>query len=96
MTAMPRFLLLFVALLALSFGLELTPWAQTFVVTPWTDAVARVSGSLMRMFDGTITTRGNVIATTPLPNVTLARRASTAHGSSIVRSYGPYDHSRSR
>jgi exosortase H (IPTLxxWG-CTERM-specific) len=67
MTAMPRFLLLFVALLALSFGLELTPWAQTFVVTPWTDAVARVSGSLMRMFDGTITTRGNVIATTASP-----------------------------
>ena len=31
---------------------------------------------------------------TPLPYVTLARRASTAHGRSIVRSYGPYDHSR--
>ena len=67
MTAMPRFLLVFVALLALSFGLELTPWAQTFVVTPWTDAVARVSGSMMRMFDGTITTRGNVIGTTASP-----------------------------
>ena len=38
---------------------------------------------------------GKVIESTPLPYVTLARLASTAHGSSIVRSYGPYDHSRS-
>jgi hypothetical protein len=36
MTAMPRFLLVFVGLLALAFGLELTPWAQVFLVTPWT------------------------------------------------------------
>ena len=30
-------------LLALSFGLELTTWAQAWLVTPWTDAVARVA-----------------------------------------------------
>jgi len=30
-------------LLALSFGLELTPWAQAWLVAPWTDAVARVA-----------------------------------------------------
>ena len=30
-------------LLALSFRLELTPWAQAWLVTPWTDAVARVA-----------------------------------------------------
>jgi exosortase H (IPTLxxWG-CTERM-specific) len=64
MTAMPRFLLVFVALLAIAFGLELTPWAQAWLVTPWTDGVARVSGALMRMFDASVTTRGNVIATT--------------------------------
>ena len=51
-------------LLALSFGLELTRWAQAWLVTPWTDAVARVAGTLMRMFDASISTTGNVIATT--------------------------------
>lgn len=61
---MPRFLVVFVALLALSFGLELTPWAQAWIVTPWTDAVARVSGTLMRVFDASITTSGNVIGST--------------------------------
>ena len=64
MRAMPRFLIVFVALLALSFGLELTPWAQAWVVTPWTDAVARVSGALMHVFDASITTSGNVIGST--------------------------------
>jgi exosortase H (IPTLxxWG-CTERM-specific) len=64
MTAMPRFLLVFVGLLALAFGLELTPWAQAWLVTPWTDGVAHASGALMRMFDASITTTGNVIATT--------------------------------
>jgi exosortase H (IPTLxxWG-CTERM-specific) len=58
---MRRFLAVFVALLAVSFGFELTPFAQAFIVTPWTDAVARVSGLLMRAFDGSITTSGNVI-----------------------------------
>ena len=64
---MSRFLFVFVALLAVSFGLELTPWAQAWLVTPWTDAVARVAGTLMRMFDGSISTTGNVIATTRSP-----------------------------
>ena len=61
---MPRFLLVFAGLLALAFGLELTPWAQAWLVTPWTDGVARVCGALVRMFDSSITTTGNVIATT--------------------------------
>ena len=64
MTATPRFLLVFSGLLALAFGLELTPWVQAWLVVPWTDGVARVSGALMRMFDASITTTGNVIATT--------------------------------
>ena len=67
MPAMPRFLTIFVLLLALAFGLELTPWAQAFVVTPWTDTVARVSGVLMRTFDASITTSGNVIGSTASP-----------------------------
>jgi len=56
-----RFLIVFIALLAVSFGFELTPFAQTYVVTPWTDAVAHMSAALMRGFDGSITTSGNVI-----------------------------------
>ena len=67
MPAMPRFLVIFVLLLALAFSLELTPWAQAFVVTPWTDTVARVSGVLMRTFDGSITTSGNVIGSSDTP-----------------------------
>src|SRR6185437_14250624 len=67
MPAMPRFLTVFVLLLALAFGLELTPWAQAFVVTPWTDAVARVSGALMRTFDASIATSGNVIGSSATP-----------------------------
>ena len=58
---MSRFLLVFVVLLAVSFGIELTPVAQAWFVTPWTDTVARVSGSLMRLFDASITTSGKVI-----------------------------------
>jgi exosortase H (IPTLxxWG-CTERM-specific) len=58
---MPRFLIAFVVLLALSFGFELTPWGQAWLVTPWTDAVARISGSLMRLFDPSVTASGNVI-----------------------------------
>jgi exosortase H (IPTLxxWG-CTERM-specific) len=57
-----RFLLVFIGLLALSFGVELTPFAQAWFVTPWTDTVARVSAALMRAFDANVTTTGNVIA----------------------------------
>ena len=67
MPAMSRFLVIFVLLLALAFGLELTPWAQAFVVTPWTDTVARISGALMRTFDASITTSGNVIGSSDSP-----------------------------
>ena len=58
---MRRFLVVFVALLAFAFAFELTPFAQAHLVTPWTDAVAHMSAALMRGFDGSITTSGNVI-----------------------------------
>jgi exosortase H (IPTLxxWG-CTERM-specific) len=58
---MRRFLIVFIALLALSFAVELTPVAQAWFVAPWTDAVASASATLMRTFDATITTSGNVI-----------------------------------
>ena len=64
---MRRFLVVFVALLAFAFAFELTPFAQAHLVTPWTDAVASASAALMRTFDATITTHGNVIASSTSP-----------------------------
>lgn len=64
---MRRFLLVFIALLALSFAAELTPFAQARIVTPWTDAVASTSAAVMRTFDTTITTSGNVIGSSSTP-----------------------------
>ncbi|HMA30658.1 MAG TPA: exosortase H [Casimicrobiaceae bacterium] len=59
---MPRFFVTFVLLLAVLFGLELTPWAQAAVVAPWTDAVARVATALIHTFDPGVRTSGNVIS----------------------------------
>ena len=64
---MRRFLLVFIALLALSFAAELTPFAQARIVTPWTDAVASTSTAVMRTFDTTITASGNVIGSSSTP-----------------------------
>ena len=38
---MVRFFVTFLLLLALLFGLELTPWVQRWFVIPWTNALAR-------------------------------------------------------
>lgn len=59
---MPRFFVTFVLLLAVLFGLELTPWAQALVVTPWTDAVARVATTLIHAFDAGVQANGKVIS----------------------------------
>jgi exosortase H (IPTLxxWG-CTERM-specific) len=61
---MARFFILFVALLALLFGLELTPWAQTWFVEPWTNALAAISSSLVTLFDSHVVTVGKVIRST--------------------------------
>jgi len=59
-----RFFVVFLLLLALLFGVELTPWAQRFFVEPWTAALARVSTSLVTLFDADVTASGKVIAST--------------------------------
>jgi exosortase H (IPTLxxWG-CTERM-specific) len=59
-----RFFVVFLLLLALLFGLELTPWAQRFFVEPWTAALARISMSLVTLFDADVTASGKVIAST--------------------------------
>jgi exosortase H (IPTLxxWG-CTERM-specific) len=59
-----RFFVVFLALLALLFGLELTPWAQRFFVEPWTFALARISASLVTLFDSGVQATGKVLAAT--------------------------------
>ena len=59
-----RFFILFVVLQAGLFGLELTPWAQDFFVVPWTNALARISTSLVTLFDGNVVASGKVIRST--------------------------------
>ncbi len=61
---MIRFFVAFLALLALLFGLELTPWAQRWFVEPWTAALAQLSTALVTLFDAGVTTTGKVIAST--------------------------------
>ena len=61
---MIRFFVVFLALLALLFGLELTPWAQRFFVEPWTVALARISASIVTLFDSGVQATGKVLAAT--------------------------------
>ena len=58
---MVRFFVLFIVLLAVAFGLELTPWAQTFVVVPWTNALAAISTWIVTLFDPDVVASGKVI-----------------------------------
>jgi exosortase H (IPTLxxWG-CTERM-specific) len=58
---MLRFFLLFVVLLAVLFGLELTPWVQDWFVIPWTNALARISTSVVTLFDGSVEATGKVM-----------------------------------
>ena len=61
---MVRFFVLFVVLLAVMFGLELTPWAQQFLVVPWTNALAAISTSIVTLFDANVVASGNVMRNT--------------------------------
>jgi exosortase H (IPTLxxWG-CTERM-specific) len=59
-----RFFVLFLGLLALLFALELTPWAQRFIVEPWTAALAHVSAWLVTLFDSGVIASGKVLRST--------------------------------
>ncbi len=61
---MVRFFVLFLVLLAALFALELTPWAQTHVVVPWTDVLARISTAIVTLFDPNVVASGKVIRST--------------------------------
>ena len=74
---MVRFFVTFVLLLTVLFGAELTPWAQTYFVVPWTTALATISAWLASVNDPNIATTGNVIRSTangvgPSPTIDLA------------------------
>jgi len=59
-----RFFVTFVAVLAVLFGLELTPLAQRYFVVPWTDTLAAMSAWLVTVFDPGVTATGNVLRST--------------------------------
>ena len=61
---MVRFFILFVVLLAVLFGLQLTPWAQDWFVLPWTSALASMSTSIVTLFDGNIVADGKIMRST--------------------------------
>ena len=58
---MIRFFVVFVGLLAVLFGLELTPWAQAWLIVPWTEALARMSAWLVTIFDSSVVAAGKVL-----------------------------------
>ncbi len=58
---MVRFFVVFLVLLAALFALELTPWAQAYVVIPWTNLLAKVSTAIVTVFDPNVIASGKVI-----------------------------------
>jgi exosortase H (IPTLxxWG-CTERM-specific) len=58
---MVRFFLGFLILQALLFGAELTPWAQAWLVVPWTNTLAAISADIVKLFDGSVLADGKVL-----------------------------------
>ena len=58
---MVRFFLLFLALQAVLFGAELSPWVQTYFVIPWTNQLASISAYLVTLFDPNVVATGKVL-----------------------------------
>jgi len=61
---MLRFFVLFIAIQALLFGFELTPWAQAHFVEPWTGALAAISSWLVTVFDPSVMAIGKIMRST--------------------------------
>ena len=61
---MLRFFVTFVALQAVLFGLELTPWVQQHFVAPWTSALAAACAWLVTLFDPAVVSAGKTLAST--------------------------------
>lgn len=58
---MLRFFGAFIAVQAILFGLELTPWIQRRFVEPWTGILASFSAGLVKFFDGSAVAHGKVL-----------------------------------
>ncbi|MDR2173853.1 MAG: exosortase H [Burkholderiales bacterium] len=58
---MIRFFILFLVILAVLFGLELTPWAERWFVEPWTIILAKISTWLVTLFDSQVEATGRVM-----------------------------------
>ena len=58
---MLRFFTLFLVVQAVLFGAELTPWAQTHIVLPWTNALAGLAAFLVTLFDPGVVAVGKVL-----------------------------------
>ena len=61
---MIRFFVLFLVLLGVLFGLELTPPIQEWFVVPWTNTLAHVSAGLVTLFDPSVEATGKVLRST--------------------------------
>jgi exosortase H (IPTLxxWG-CTERM-specific) len=61
---MLRFFVTFIAIQALLFGLELTPWAQAHFVEPWTGTLAAISTWLVTVFDPSVMAVGKIMRST--------------------------------
>jgi exosortase H (IPTLxxWG-CTERM-specific) len=58
---MVRFFVGFLVLQALLFGAELTPWAQTYFVVPWTNTLAALSADIVQVFDPSVVADGKIL-----------------------------------
>ncbi len=58
---MARFFILFVVVLALLFGVEMLNPVQVAVVHPWTELLARMSATVMTLFDADVASHGRVL-----------------------------------
>ena len=59
-----RFFILFVVILVSLFAAELTPPVQNAIVLPWTEALARMSASLIMLFDSNVIAFGKILQST--------------------------------
>src|ERR1700681_5111933 len=61
---MDSFFLWFLGLQATLFGLELTPWVQSWFVVPWTNTLAAISAGIVKLFDPQVLAQGKVLQST--------------------------------
>ena len=58
---MTRYLLMFLGLMVVLFGFQLSPWGQQYVVLPFTGLIAQMSAWLLQLWDPQVLARGKII-----------------------------------